>query len=381
MKKIAVITLYHNNNNYGGIAQAYALQKFLQNSGYNCEMLSYRRSDFGYFNIPKKKLSTFEFAGKAAQRVIERIFCKFIRGKKEMRNSAFGNSREIIPHSQIYTEETISAANDSYDIFISGSDQIWKPRVMQLPYVLSFVNNDKIKLSYASSIAQSGLSDEYGSFMKEHLSSYKMLSVREQEASAYLSGLLSREVYWTADPTLLLDRSEWESIIPSERKITAPYVFAYFLGDSRKQRKYAERFARENNLRLVVMPHLVRGFQMEDILWGDVRDYDSDLGDFLNLVRGAETVITDSFHAVVFSYIFGRSFAVFNREQKWSSEDMSSRIKSLLYSMGQQGRLYDSFPKHLETGAVDYSANDSKLRAKIAESRKLLLDTLSDSES
>ena len=175
-KKVGIMTLYNNNNNYGGIAQSYAIQRYIESIGYECSIINYKRSRKGVFTIPQTQLTGVKGIKNALVRRIEMVGDVFLKNKIELRKICFAKSREVIPHTDVYDEENIQNCNKEFDIFISGSDQIWKPFVLQLPYVLNFVDSKKTKISYASSISQTELSDKYGCFMKKYLEEYKAIS-------------------------------------------------------------------------------------------------------------------------------------------------------------------------------------------------------------
>lgn len=336
--RVGIITLYNNNANYGGIAQAYALQKYIEKLGYDCKVINYRRTTKTIFGAPAVKRTLLTKVRDKIVWLVENELTKRNERAFKKRYDAMRCFREKnIPHTKEYTDETIEECVDSFDVFISGSDQIWKPQVIREPFALGFVPNNKPKFSYASSISQVDLPEAYGEFMKKHLQSYCSISVREKEAQVYLQNLLGREVEWVTDPVLLLDREDWDSIA-SDRKYKEKYIFCYLLGDSVSARRDAKKYAKYRHLKLITMPYLKGRWRAVDQDFGDVQLFDAGIEDFLSLIKNADCVITDSFHAVVFSYIFQRDFFVFPRVDKGSNENMNSRISSLLGLIGEQGR-------------------------------------------
>ena len=166
MKKIGIITLYYNNDNYGGIAQAYALNKYIQKLGMESELISYKRSPVktlsikerikneGFFSFFRTKFEMLpsKLKLKVATKYAVFRYQRFLQEQILLRKKAFARSREIIPHSKVLTENTIKECIGKYDIYISGSDQIWKPGVLQPPYVFEFLPREYKRISYASSI-------------------------------------------------------------------------------------------------------------------------------------------------------------------------------------------------------------------------------------
>ncbi|MCD7741498.1 MAG: polysaccharide pyruvyl transferase family protein [Ruminococcus sp.] len=388
--KAGIITLYYNNDNYGGIAQAYALQHYLESIGVDAELISYQKNRA----IPKKDLSggkekgltafitsyTDGFFKRLKRKVLRKIspyLCNADVPKNiEIRKKAFERSRNVIKHSCVYNSENIVDCVDSYDVFISGSDQIWKPDVVDDAYVFNFLPQDKKVISYASSIATSIFSEDYDTFMKNSLQKYSWISVREFTAQEYLCGLLGREVDVVVDPTLLLDRSEWNNLA-SDSIVEQPYVLAYFLGESPKQRKKTIRIARERGLTVVSLPHVEGRARVCDAKFGDIQLYDVDLPSFLSLIKNAELVCTDSFHAIIFSYVFEKDFWAFERESTSKKRKTSSRTETLLSLLELENRMLSNNEKiPSEKFTIDYTRDFHKLNETIQESKKQLSSAL-----
>ena len=391
MSKVGILTLYYKNDNYGGIAQAYALQKYIENLNYESTLISYRRTSPAMLVRDSFKKKPFKYVQgkfyKFPQKVMQRIedkvakyrFQKELQSDMNKRRRAFEESRNGINHTEtVYTDQTIGETVDLFDCFVSGSDQIWKPGVIRPPFVCTFLPDTKKRFSYASSIAVSNLSEDYGHFMKNALAKYSWISVREEEARNYLSDLTNREVDVVVDPTLLLSNSEWNSMT-SERKVNEDYIFVYLLGQSKKQRKEIQEYAKQKNLRIVFLPHVEGKIRACDINFGDICLYDVNLFDFFSLIKYSEMVITDSFHAVVFSLVFRKNFWVYEREVLQSNGNMGSRLNTLLNSTGLLDRKIQSIKyiqNELEDKVINYAGVYEKLSPIIEKSQWLLKNAL-----
>lgn len=386
-KKAGIITLYYNNDNYGGIAQAYALNKYLEKIGWESELISYERTPVhrenlmqrikkkGVANIFKDKIDHLpqKIYIKASNKYIKYVYKDKLQNKINLRKKAFARSRELIPHSQVYTEQTIDSCIGNYDIYISGSDQIWKPGVIQSPFVFKFLPKKYKRISYASSIAVTDYPEEYSSFLKKALSVYSWISVREQSSKIYLENLLRRNIDVVVDPTLLLDEMEWETIT-NKRMINEKYIFAYFLGEDPKQRKIVTNYAKNNNLKIVAFPHITGKIRAVDLHFGDYQLYDVDLSGFLSLIKYADLVWTDSFHAVVFSNIYETNFFVFERFTISKKTNMNSRIYTLLDMFNEKDQLIHPNKKneHNYNDHVDFITRKEMIRTNIQKSKILL---------
>lgn len=241
------------------------------------------------------------------------------------------------------------------------------------PYLFTFLDESKKRFSYASSITVTEFPEAYGETMQNGLKNYKWISVREQSAKVYLEALLDRTVDVVVDPTLLLDQEDWNKVT-AERQVDGKYLFAYFLGDNRIQRKRVQEFAKQNNLKIVTLPHVEGKVRASDIGFGDIELYDIDLAKFFSLIKYAEYVCTDSFHAVVFSNIFETNFYVFERIVFAKKHNMNSRIETLLTSFGEENCFVGKY-NHLKKQSIDFSQVKNKAKPQIERSKELLKKT------
>lgn len=373
MKKVGIITLYNNNDNYGGLAQGMALQQFIEANGYDCKLINYRRKPGVLFASTRPLKARFMNAIPAR---VERILSKLVIEDISQRRKAFIESREGIPHTNEFNENTIDDCNAEFDIFVTGSDQVWRPCVVQDPYVLSFVK-DKRKISYASSISQTVLSEAYGKYMRRNLSTYYAISVREIQAKQYLEGILKSEVEWVCDPVLLLDREEWlDKCKGVVRQCRKPYVFSYVLGNMRETRRICNKIAQRKGLTQVVFPHVEGRFRLADINWGDEKIFSAGVTEFLALIRDADLIVTDSFHAAVFSIIFEKQFFVLPRKNRVEDGDMSSRLTSFLRMVGLENRLILKPGEIKNSPCIDYSNLKNEYYDRIKKSRDWLIKAL-----
>lgn len=320
MKKIGIITYYYNSINYGGVLQAYALVKALEKNNVVVEQISY--NSIGV-QINNKGNNSVKYSIKKA---IKHLIATYLNYILKNRYKSFCRFRDEIPHTpKVYDDSNISIISEYYDIYITGSDQVWNTTWYRPTFFLDFVPKNKKKVSYAASIGKKDLSEKESEIFKSSLKNYSAISVREQDSVNLLSSLTNGEVEWVLDPTLLLDKSDWDRIAPAPL-VNKKYVFCYFIGDGYKERKLAKKYAKEHDLCLVVLSHPA-GFNYSDLGFGDKKMYDAGPADFVSLIKCAEYIFTDSFHACVFSSIYHKQFFVFPRNGK---KAMGNRIYSLL---------------------------------------------------
>lgn len=397
-KRIGIITLYYNNNNYGGLAQAYALCNYLSGLGYSAKQLSFHKAA-GLSGSLKDRI-IIHMDGKGGKGImqggnwlVKRLFDEIVlkkynryhlnkyAGKLNIRKQAFVSFRERIPHSKIYDSTTIAECVKDYDCFICGSDQVWKPGVIQDAFVLKFVPEGKKKISYAASIAIQGIEKRkwFCSYLKSNLDTFHSISVREKGTQKELETVIEKEVDLVVDPTLLLSKEEWNKNA-DKRIIEERYIFTYFLGSSKTQREFVQRIAQQNKYKIAALPFAGGKYIKSDEGFGDYRFFDIGIPGFLSLVKYADIVITDSFHAICFSYIFEREFYVLERKEKSKSDKMNSRIESILQMMGINERFICEMTDISVIPGIDYSVVNENMAGYISYSKAFLDKALESSK-
>lgn len=380
MKKIGVITHYFGSKNYGGLLQAYALCKFLNERGCYAEQISYD-SSYKKSNKSLRLLSINEIKDRIKS-IIAPVCYKFsdykIKSSLLQREKAISIFRTAIPHSKtIYNDITIEKSNEEYDIFITGSDQVWNIDWYHPPYFLDFVSPKNKKISYAASISKERLTMSQISLFKRSLSDYNAISVREESSVALLENVIKMPITYCLDPTLLLSEFQWNDIC-SKCLCQEDYIFCYFLGKNLVARKLAMEYAIRHNLKIITLPHLSGHYRRCDAGFGDIQLYDISPGQFISLVRYSKFVFTDSFHAIVFSHIYKREFVVFSRN---AISPMNTRISCITKLFHTEDRYCDTEEKlsiaYIESlEKIDYSKNQIDYIKKREESISFIDDVL-----
>ena len=383
MKKVGIITMYHNSENYGCIAQSFALCKYIESLGFDAQLISYQHRRIKNKNEEISRYGILHYIGEHSNnfflkinyrinhKVANLLLKKKLSDDLSKRSLAFEKSRNLSSHSELYSDDTIYQISSKYDIFVSGSDQIWKPGIANDAYLYNFLPEGSKVISYASSTAVVEFSKEYDEFMKNSLAKYHWISVREKNAQIHFQKLLDREVDLVVDPTLLMSVPFWndtaENYVSKE-----PYLFAYLLGESKRQRKIIEKIAKEKGLKIITLPHLGGTLKLTDRNFGDIQLYDIDFYQFLGLIKNASLVMTDSFHAVVFSNVFCREFLVFDREVLNSKDSMRGRLDTLLGLFGEKERQIEDFGSCMKAlnEKIDYEKVHSILNDIAEESRR-----------
>lgn len=348
---IGIITLYYKNYNIGGLLQAYALQKILSNLNIESEQVRvwhYKREYITFQNKVSRKIGhIIKNPIKEAKVTINNSNLKkrrkLIQDELLIRENLMEQFMDRIPHSnEVYDIYNISESLQLYNGYIVGSDQIWNDDYITQDYMkinmLSFVPNTILKMSYAASIGKHNNFKDWFINDLDYLKKFDAISVREKTANAFLKKRKIESIV-TLDPTLLLEKDEWNKFVNKEKlECKSQYVFTYFLGKDKENRIIAEKIAQRKNLSIVNFAHAINYFRDEDKYYGDYKIVEYSPDDFINYIANAKIVITDSFHAAVFSIIFNKEFWIVPRLDDSGISSMNSRLNDLLEAYGIQER-------------------------------------------
>lgn len=345
----AGLLTFHEADNYGAVLQAYALQHTLEKMGVENEFVSI---DMG------KKAKPEETSDRRLM-----AFAKKIQMESEKRSALFKEFRQnYFKCSPYYGMNEMQKLDEDYDIFFAGSDQIWN---FQIPdtdgrYFLPFAIKAK-RYSYAASFGGNELPVKMEKWCTEELKKFDGISVREASGKELVERLTGKEAVVSLDPTLLLSSEEWKELTHEVNE--EPYLLLFLLKYDETAVKRAKEEAEKRGLKLRVVtaafiPQL--GFDP----WSKVG-----VNDWLSFFRHAECVITNSFHGVVFSIMFGRLFTVARLQGELSSRN--GRIEELLAKAGLEECMND-IPE-----AIDYQAVEDRLADMRAASLEYLKGAIS----
>lgn len=354
---IGIIT-FHGSHNHGSMLQAYATQQILLKLGYESEIINFRmKSQKEYYALYQTKYGLMRFIRSVLLVPIHRS-----RSKREKKFERFMNEYYLLSGPELENYKDLESVSDKYSIYLSGSDQIWSNLIPEFVgssidykgvYFLDFVSAGKKKISYASSIGETSLEDLADK--KDLLSQYSAISTREKTGADILSKLLNYKVDVVVDPTLLLNREEWESL-SGQRIIRDKYLFLYTLRGIRPGIKWARKLTKlgkKMGYRVICVspffPIVYPGIKCLINVGPE---------DFINLIKNAECVFTDSFHGTAFSINMNKPFYSMTLN---SSKDV--RKKDLLRSVGLENRNLTSFEDiaHITNVNIDYEEVNMKL--------------------
>lgn len=176
------------------------------------------------------------------------------------------------------------------------------------------------------------------------------ISVREYSAIKIVKKLTGRNSVVLLDPTMALTSAQWETYCKPVRSLKGKkYILKYILGDSNKDVSkciHAIQNNDDSNIKVV------------DLMDEGNKYYSAGPDEFLWLIKNADMILTDSFHATVFSIIFHKPFVVFRRSGK--DGVTFGRLNTLLSQFHLEDREYNSMSAN-STRSIDFKYADSVL--------------------
>ena len=303
--KIGIITIQRSPN-YGACLQAFSLYTFLKEKGYECEMIDLLRPTHPEYIASKKyKRYRTKTGFKSRLRNLYRWLFKHTAKQNPLTEEAkrnFDQFNDKIKYSKrYYSIDELYSNPPEYDIYITGSDQLWNPTIGFCiePYFLTFVNNGGRKISYATSVGISRLEDNEKADFSRWLLDYYSISVREKSGCEIISELVLQKVTQVADPSFLLEPAVWQGLMVSP-KIEEPYILLFTLTYSPVLLEFCRRLKHGGKKKLV---YLCQNQSSADVTDVDLAIDNAGPSEFLGYIHSANMVITDSFHGTVFSLI------------------------------------------------------------------------------
>jgi len=387
-KKIGCVIAYNEgHNNYGTSLQGYATLKKIQELGYPCEMILYKKhSSFFrklYLITQMLRIGGGHDQVRGIKEKINKILHKKYAENIAIRTAAVNRFKEakLKPLFKEYDGfEQLSKGSLNYGAVLVGSDQLWTPMGLYGKYFnLLFVDDSVPKISYASSFGVSKIPSIQKKQTKEYLDRFSFISVRELQGKKIVDSLSHNKAKVVCDPTILLTREEWsKEITHSTAKTTEPYIFCHLLGSNPDARKAVNELKQKTGLKIITLRHMDE-YVKSDESFGDEAPYDVSPVDFVKYISEAEYVCTDSLHCSVFAILFHRQFMTFYRYSMKNKESRNSRIDSLFALLGLQDRLFQG-----EISAIDkeipYTEIDQKLQDFRTDSLQFLQESLAVSQ-
>ena len=341
------VCLNYRQKNYGSKLQSLATAEILDRTGLEYEIIQYNKKTPLFIAKYLLRCLNIVFLNDRYEQFQKALLLQRhpdVKSGVEQRNRCFDNFDYQFTNrlSKLYKsyEELKNQCAHQYDQVMVCSDQLWSPSALGSGfYNLMFAPEQMPKLSWAASFGVSNIPWYQIEKTRTYLNRIQHISVREKRGAEIVHELTEKEATVLMDPVFSLTKQEWETLIPRQESEWGKYVFCYFLGPNPKHREAARKLASELGLKIVTLRHLDR-YVSGDETFGDYAPYDVDPVRFLNILRNAEYICTDSFHGSAFSLIMERPFLIFDRYSCASANSKNSRIDSLCEKLNIKERRF-----------------------------------------
>lgn len=360
--KISVVTL-HAVVNYGSALQSYATQKIFESLGLETEIVDYRREPVLFKSLSKR---IFEKASLSSKVKSVLMYPSSKKGRQvfdEFLDSHINQTKQRYTYDEDFEKYPIDA-----DIYCTGSDQVWNSswhKETPKPFYLNFAPEGKKKIAFSASFGKETLEEWEKPEIKELLSSYHAISIRETSGVEIAKELGFDNAVHILDPTMVLDPKYWYEL-SEERLVKEKYVFIYQLCNNAEMDKYAVEFAKKKGLKLVRL--CIRYDMLRKPGKGIVLP---PVEGFLSLIRHAEYVLTDSFHCTAFSIDFHKQFVSFYPNA------YGSRLESVVNMVGYPERLIKDYSNfEIADKPIDFEKVDEILTSKRKDAMNFLKEAI-----
>lgn len=368
-KKVATMT-FHIAHNYGAMLQAYALEKKINQLGYDCEVLDYRfpyidnwsgirtlkelQQEFGILigtlKFVKRRLTCYRKISPARKK-----FNDFMRNELDLSKEVYFNKQEL--HKA------------EYDYIVFGSDQIWNPDLTDgfaTEYMGEYFSRKTKLVSYAASCGLDCFKPQWKEVYYPLLKKFTALGIREEPLAEYIAKNYGLNAKTVLDPVFLLEPKAWrEPGKSSDLSVNRPYLLIYTFQTDDEIYRLARRIAKERSLKLVTI-----SYQREEKLDDMIQLTSCGPKDFIALIENADFICTTSFHGMAFSIIFEKSFYCIGHPK------YSSRNYSLLNMLEMTDRMVSRASDVNVIEDCDYSGAGKILEQKRQESIDFIVNAL-----
>lgn len=337
--KIGILTLPLHTN-YGGILQAYALQTYLEMQGHDVVVLDKEKTP----NIRPWYIRPFLWSYHLVQKYIKHqdveIFTErtLRRTYKEYLETSKYTQMFIDSHIKTRVYRSLADLREQeFDAIVVGSDQVWRAKYYfgsnMKDAFLNFTRGWRIKrVAYAASF---GVDEwEYSSLQtrecKDSIKLFDAVSVREDSGVNLCRQYLDHDSVHVLDPTMLLSKDDYISLIKAtQTQEPTGNLLVYFIDETDDKKEILEKISHRYSL----TPFRVNS-KVEDSSTSIKDRIQPPVEQWIRGFKDAEFVVTDSFHACVFSILFNKPFLVIGNKSRGLG-----RFYSLLNQFGLQHHL------------------------------------------
>ncbi|MDY3281682.1 polysaccharide pyruvyl transferase family protein [Dysosmobacter sp.] len=354
-----LVTFYHIHH-YGAFLQAYATQHAVETFGGRCEILNY------YVNQNNDLFRKPVSPGAAAADAHTALHYRALKDRYD-RFEEFTRQHLHVTERHYETRDELYREPPEYDVYLSGSDQIWNPKIFpdgrfDPVYFSGFTQGRKI--AYAPSFGIPRVPESMEQELRDYLSQFSHLSAREVQGREIIRRA-GREARVVLDPTLLLRQEEWGQLAAAP-KFRGGYILVYCISKPGALSHYIARLAEATGLPVVQLCGIRQKVHPKAhcVL-------DAGPAEFLGLFRGAAYVCTNSFHGTVFSVQFEKPFFTAVAPSEMAKPEVS-RTYSLLGRLGLTDRIIGKGDTAELAAEVDWEGVRQRLEEKRRDSLEYL---------
>lgn len=349
--KIGIITLSASYN-CGSMLQSYALKNILGKYG-DVEIINFssESSHRQYDVIPTSLWERMK---------MEHARKGMVKELKDEAKAYINFQHEFLGISgKEYFAKELSEIADKYDVIVAGSDQVWNVCMGDFDEAFFCGWTDVKKVAYAPSLGGHDIRESTNSQrIIDCVKKFNSLSVREMVGKKCLDDILDTDVTKVLDPTLIYGDEKWKNMV-STNKIKGDYIFYYSWSYCYKElREIVKERSRETGLPVYVIDaHKWRthSYQKDGFLLYE----DAGPLAFLNLMANAKECFVESFHGMLFAYMFRRNFWLLDTHENY--EQLDSRLKELVELIGAKDRIVTQYNNKSINYEKDFSYGSNEL--------------------
>ena len=349
--KAGLVTFYHIHH-YGALLQAAATERAVESLGGACEIIDY------YVNQNNDLFRKPTGVGSAAADVHTALHYKALRDRYQ-RFERFSKDHLRISGHRFESLEELRSAELPYDLILSGSDQIWNPKIFpdgRFDPVFFGAFSTRRKIAYAPSFGVPHIPEGMEEELRSYLESFSHISVRERQGREIVKEITGKDVPVVLDPTLLLTAEQWSAMaVPPDR--SGGYILCYCISKPGALVPYIQRLAEETGLPVVQLCGIRQKVHPRAVCV-----LDAGPSEFLGLFQNASYVCTNSFHGTVFSVQFQKPFFTAVAPSELAAPE-SSRTFSILSRLGLTERIIGTGATAGLDDTIDWADVDRRLRA------------------
>ena len=365
--KTGLVTFYHIHH-YGALLQAYATERSVERCGSQCEIVDY------YVNQNNDLFRRPTGLGSAAADVHTALHYAPLKARYQ-RFEEFSKQYLRISGHRFESLEELKNAELPYDVILSGSDQIWNPKIFpdgRFDPVFFGAFSRRRKIAYAPSFGIPHVPEGMEEELRGYLAGFSHVSVRERQGQVIVEEVTGKTVPVVLDPTLLLDREEWGAI--AQPPADKGYILCYCISKPGALSPYIHALAEKTGLPVVQLCGTRQKVhpKAKCVL-------DAGPAEFLGLFQNASYVCTNSFHGTVFSVQFQKLFFTAVAPSELAAPE-SSRTFSILSRLGLTGRIIGKGDTAGLDDAIDWASVDRRLEEARQSSLTYLRAALADED-